>query len=116
MRDQLAKERGVDASKVLFAPSANDIIKKGLLPFVFVDKSVGGFELEPYQSRSSLYPFGEGEAALPPRYAMVHFFMDRLDAMQAADLSKTETKKEKISPSKIEKLPKHGAASTTETK
>jgi hypothetical protein len=115
-RDQLANERGVDASKVLFAPSANDIIKKGLLPFVFIDKGAGGFELEPYQSRSSLYPFGEGEAALPPRYAMVHFFMDRDDTMQAADPGKNETRKEKISPSKIEKLPMKAAARTSKKK
>jgi len=114
-RDELAAARKVEADKVLFAPSANDVIKKGLLPLVFL-KRTGAFELEPYASRSSLYPFGEGEAAIPPRYAMVHFFMDRHDLLQTADPPKPAPMKEKISPRRIEKLPKEPAARTTKKK
>jgi HD superfamily phosphohydrolase len=115
-RDRLANERGVDPSKVLFALSDNEIIKKGLLPRVLVENSSGGFGLESYESRSSLFPSAEGAAPpLPARYATIHFFIDGHDTVQAADPIK-DGSSETISPEKIEKLPKRTAAGTTKKK
>jgi hypothetical protein len=110
-RDRIAKVRGVAPEKVRFAPSSNEIIKKGPLPSVFV-KTHGGWELQPYRTRSSLLPTPDGETVpVPPSYATVHFFMERA----VANDRPTRVGQE-ISPSKIEKLRQKSAAGKTKKK
>jgi hypothetical protein len=114
----LAKKRGIDPSKVLFAPTANEIVKKGPLPSVIVDGGSGAVELATYQSKSSLFPITDGDAPapLPARYVVWHFFTDRDAPMQTTDPIASGSSTEKISPKNPEKLPKKRAARTTKRK
>jgi len=115
---ELAKKRGVEPSKVLFAPTANEIVKKGLLPSVIVDGRSGEVELVTYQSKSSLFPIADRDAPapLPARYVVWHFFTDRSAPLQAADPTVSGASAEKISPKNPESLPKIPAARTAKKK